>query len=303
MRILDAFDRFRDQAIHIRGFSPATIRTSYGAVRALCALMSVEQLADLTPDMLQECFVRGRKERHWTPLSCHTYSWAMRRFFAWCVHESLLPADPTADLVLPLLGKRLPRSLTKDQAADILMAAIEGPWDSELEAARNGAILGVFILAGLRRAELLALARADLDPRQRLVVVRQGKGRKDRVIPMNRRLVALVNTYYARRDDAGQTCSAAFLALEADTPLRQGGLEGVLHEVEVLSGVRFSPHMLRHTFATLLLEGGCNIFAISKLMGHSQLTSTIIYLDAKPDHLRGEVSKHPLSDVELPTAT
>jgi site-specific recombinase XerD len=68
----------------------------------------------------------------------------------------------------------------------------------------------------------------------------------------------------------------------------------LVRKLRVASGVHFSPHMLRHTFATLMLEGGADIFAISKMMGHSDIKTTTIYLSATTQHLQAEVDKHPL---------
>lgn len=75
------------------------------------------------------------------------------------------------------------------------------------------------------------------------------------------------------------------------------GLKHLVEEVKKVSGINFSLHKLRHTFATLMLEGGCDIFSLSKMMGHTDITTTTIYLAASPEHLKSQMIKHPLNNM------
>lgn len=150
------------------------------------------------------------------------------------------------------------------------------------------------IHAGLRKAELFGLQLADVSLEGGTLFVRQGKGSKDRVVPIRQDLSSILEAYLLARRKRGRTCPEFFVSSNRDTGLTDSGLRNVLRDISAVFGRRISPHQLRHTCATLLLEGGCDLFALSQILGHSQLRSTSIYLAASSEHLRRQLLKHPL---------
>mmetsp|Transcript_22804 Transcript_22804/g.37936 ORF Transcript_22804/g.37936 Transcript_22804/m.37936 type:complete len:140 (-) Transcript_22804:4435-4854(-) len=124
--------------------------------------------------------------------------------------------------------------------------------------------------------------------------VRSGKGNKDRFVPMNQDLAEHLRPYLRERDKLKRQCPYFFVSLKLDQRMGTKAVPRLVGKLRTASGVHFSPHMLRHTFATLMLEGGADIFAISKMMGHSDIKTTTIYLSASASHLQVEVEKHPL---------
>ena len=122
-----------------------------------------------------------------------------------------------------------------------------------------------------------------------------GKGEKDRFVPLNQSLIEHLQRYLRERDRRNRQCPFFFVSLKADKPLGDKTIPRLVRKLRDASGVYFSPHMLRHTFATLTLEGGADIFAISKMMGHSDIKTTTIYLYATIEHLQAEVAKHSMS--------
>ena len=203
---------------------------------------------------------------------------ALRAFFRWAARTNRILYNPASELELPRLEHRLPRHvLTVTEAESVL-----GQADVESELGlRDRAILEVLYSTGVRRLELIGLQLVDLDAERGTLLVRQGKGRKDRMVPVGERAVAWCERYLAEvrpgfvvEPDAG----TLFLTAEgaAFTPNRLSAL--VRGYVDAAgTGKRGSCHLLRHTCATLMLEGGADIRYIQQLLGHAELSTTQIY--------------------------
>jgi site-specific recombinase XerD len=129
------------------------------------------------------------------------------------------------------------------------------------------------------------------------IFVNQGKGRKDRIIPMGFALSESLRRYLSERKRLGKTCPHFFTSLRGNTAYTDSGLKRLVVKMTSSSGISFTVHKLRHTFATLMLEGGCDIYSLSRMMGHSDIKTTTIYLSASAEHLRSQVSKHPLNNL------
>jgi site-specific recombinase XerD len=127
--------------------------------------------------------------------------------------------------------------------------------------------------------------------------VRQGKGAKDRIVPLSYTLAEILKKYLAERQRLHKTCPEFFVSLNRNMGFTQVGLKHVVNQICKASGIKFKIHTLRHTYATLMLEGGCDIYSLSKMMGHSDIKTTTIYLAASVDHLRAQIQKHPLNNI------
>jgi site-specific recombinase XerD len=196
---------------------------------------------------------------------------------------------------LPKLSKRLPPKLTKQSAQQLLLVIQNYPYDYPYLRYRNHAIFATFLFAGLRKSELLNLKLSDVDLENMTIMVRQGKGSKDRIIPINYTLMQILEEYLVHRKRLRKTCPEFFTSLNRNLGLTASGLKWVVKTVRKATKIQFTIHKLRHTFATLMLEGGCDIYSLSKMMGHSDIKTTTIYLAASAEHLRSQVTKHPLS--------
>ena len=129
------------------------------------------------------------------------------------------------------------------------------------------------------------------------IFIRQGKGSKDRVVPINYSLAEILIRYLEERKRLNKTCPEFFTSYTLNIGFTQSGLKRLLERIIKASGIKFNIHKLRHTFATLMLEGGCDIYSLAKMMGHSDIKTTTIYLAANIEHLREQVAKHPLIDI------
>ena len=202
-------------------------------------------------------------------------------------------------LETPKVEKRLPPKLTKQDALKLLEVVYNYPYDFKYLRYRNHAIFSTFLFAGLRKHELLNLKYTDVDIENLTFFVRQGKGAKDRVVPMSYTLAQTLKKYLDERRRLKKTCPEFFTSLNRDMGLTNMGIRNLVVKIKATSKINFTIHKLRHTFATLMLEGGCDIFSLSKMMGHSDIKTTTIYLAASAEHLRGQMNKHPLNDICL----
>ena len=189
---------------------------------------------------------------------------------------------------------KLPEHLTRDQALDLLDWTRSYRYAYPFERARAIALISTFIFTGVRAQELIDLNLADVRFEDRSLWVRAGKGEKGRLIPMTHDLMRVLTAYLKERDRLGRAHPRLFVSVKSDQPITYKSIQRLVHKLRDKSGIYFYPHMLRHTFATLMLEGGADIYAISRMMGHSDIKTTTIYFTATATHLQGEINKHPL---------
>lgn len=151
------------------------------------------------------------------------------------------------------------------------------------------------LFTGLRRQEVANLRLDDVDFSRMSITVLQGKGAKDRVVPISTRLAAILRAYMAERAARGDVCPSFFLAAQKDIPLSSNAIRLFLARIRKFVGFHFSAHSLRHTFATLMLEGGCDLYTLSRMMGHSKITTTTIYLSCSSRLMASSMERHPLN--------
>jgi site-specific recombinase XerD len=207
-----------------------------------------------------------------------------------------LSHNPTDDIELPKLEKRLPARIKKDDALKLLETAANYPYDYKFLRYRNHAIFATFIYAGLRKKELLRLRFGDVDLENMSMFVNLGKGSKDRIVPICYALAESLKRYIDERKRLNKTCPEFFASLNRNGGFTDSGLKNLVEKMESAAGIKFTIHKLRHTFATLMIEGGCDIYSLSRMMGHSDIKTTTIYLSASSEHLRSQIRKHPLNE-------
>lgn len=210
----------------------------------------------------------------------------LRGFFGWCVEEGRLKDNPAALLDGPKLPSLLPHVLTQEQAAALLAA----PNVAEKLGQRDATMLELLYAAGLRVSELVTLRPLDVD-RQRGVVRVFGKGRKERLVPLHARAVRCVTEYLNQcrplfDPKAGPAGSMMFLN-RSGTGLTRQAVWKIIKRYALLAGIHtpISPHTMRHSFATHLLEGGADLRTVQLLLGHSDLAATELYTHVGASHL------------------
>src|ERR671936_153453 len=222
----------------------------------------------------------------------------MRSFYRHLRREVIVEHDPTADLRAPRKSQRLPQVLTRDEVARLLGA----PRGTDPAALRDRALLELMYACGLRASEAIGLDVRDVDL-ERGVLRARGKGSKERIVPIGREAVAAARVYL----DRGRP---AFVGLGDEPRLfvnrRGGGLtrQGLYKIVQRYARAvglddRMSPHTLRHTFATHLLAGGCDLRAVQEMLGHADIATTQIYTHLSAERLKDVYFQaHPRATAE-----
>ena len=287
--------KFFDYSKYIKGFAPQTIRRYRQVINYYCNHAGITDIGQVTPENTKNLFYYGRTEKKWTTNTYICYHKSLVVFFRWCIKEGYMDSNPMDEIDVPKLEKRLPPKLNKQDAMRILEVVDNYPYENKFLRYRNYAIFATFILAGVRKKELLSMNANDVEIENLSIFIRQGKGNKDRVIPINYRLAEALKLYKEERRRLNKTCPEFFTSSTYDKGFTHSGLVRVLAQITKASGIKFTIHKLRHTFATLMLEGGCDIYSLSKMMGHNDIKTTTIYLAANIEHLRSQIMKHPLS--------
>jgi integrase/recombinase XerD len=199
---------------------------------------------------------------------------AVRGFHRFLAREGLTDADVAADLDTPRTARNLPKALSVDDIERLLGA----PVGDEPLALRDRAMLELLYGAGLRIGELIGLDLDDLDPVERLVRVR-GKGDKERIVPYGEVAANALDRWTVQGRPSRQPRSpAVFVNARGGRLTRQGAWKIVRgHAEHVGLGSSVSPHTLRHSFATHLVDGGADVRAVQELLGHASVTTTQIY--------------------------
>jgi len=249
---------------------------------------------EITTTHLQRFLFDGRIERKWASLTFVNYYKGLKIFFDWCVKRGHLEANPILPIDTPKIEKRLPKRISLQDSMRLLEISFNKKYRYRFEAYRNQAIIATFIHTGLRANELLSLNTVNIDFENGVVNVNLGKGNKDRVVPLSVRLKSYLTAYLKERGRLGRKCDRLFLSVRGDIPFTYSGLKLMVQQLKKASGVDFSPHKLRHTFATLMLEGGCDLFSLQKMMGHSDIKTTTLYLSATVKLLQEQMLKHPM---------
>lgn len=151
-----------------------------------------------------------------------------------------------------------------------------------------------FIFTGLRLQELLDLEISDINLESGEILVRQGKGRKDRIIPVHPRLTAALRNYLAERRSRKNHSQYCFTGAHSEKRMSGKDVRTICQKLSRSTGCYFTLHMLRHTFGRLAVEAGMDIFKIKEIMGHSEITTTQGYLSVSTENL-----KRSMSDLNL----
>jgi integrase/recombinase XerC len=225
---------------------------------------------------------------------------ALRSFYKFLVRNGELAESPIKNIPLPKLAKRLPKFLTVEQMKALLEAPFkliseESP-QSTFVCLRDVAILETIYSCGLRIAELCGLRAEDIDFSERLVRVR-GKGKKERILPIGKPALDAILAFWERVSERPAGEAPVFpTGMEKKTPLSPREVQLRMKKYLAVAGLdpQLTPHKLRHSYATHLLDAGADLRSVQELLGHQHLVSTQVYTHLTTDRLkRAYDAAHP----------
>ena len=205
---------------------------------------------------------------------------AVRGLYAYLLREGLCRHDPAAGIRPPKGPRKLPKVLDVDRAQQLL----DSPVADDFSACRDHAILELLYSSGLRLSELVGLNLADIDLLQGLVLV-LGKGNKQRMLPVGSKAVAAVQDWLVVREQANPVDQALFIGVRGRRMSPQLVRERVRQAGARDLGQHLHPHMLRHSFASHMLESSHDLRAVQELLGHADISTTQIYTHLDFQHL------------------
>ncbi len=279
-------ETFVDHLVLERGLRPASCSSYRADVRRFAAWLGGRGAPplDQVDDRLLHAYVAHLHSLELAPTSIRRAQSALRAYFRFLAGEGVVRADPTDRMERPSTAAKLPEFLSRDEAARVVEAvdpASRVHW-------RDRAVLEFLYATGVRVGELVGLTVQNLDADEGLALV-LGKGGKERLVPIGRVAARTVGRYlrHTRPDlDRGASRGAVFLN-QSGGPLGRMSVWRIVSGAAKRAGVgrRVSPHTLRHTCATHLLEGGADLAAVQELLGHADISTTQIYTHLDREHI------------------
>jgi site-specific recombinase XerD len=278
-----------------RRFSPRTIDTYRKSLDKFLALVGEGALLESFSEMQVKSFVWDLKMRQkLSPTSICEHLAALKSFGKYLVRSSILETNPTENIPMPKRPKRLVAFLGQKDLSEERFPEIENP---TLPQVRARVLLELIYGSGLRISECQSLTWDRLREKERLVRV-LGKGNKERIVPITDSLVERLGFFKAKQTEAGHLVSATgFVFVSEDGKpysirTLRNDIQSLLRDIGWEG--KASPHVLRHSFATHLLENGAEIMSVKEMLGHSSISTTQIYTHVNAERLKQAFKKtHP----------
>lgn len=296
----DLIDQFIEMLAAERGLSKNT-QESYRRDLNACLVFLTQRGAafESTQDEDLRAYVQALFDKGMQETTIMRQISAMRQFFQFLIAEEICADDPTSLLSRPKAKKPLPKILNEGEVATLLQCAAN---DHTLEGVRLLALLEILYASGLRVSELIGLSHDTIKVHDEIMIVK-GKGGKERMVPLNSHAIRAIQSYWKVRDaflpstqKASTWLFPSYGKLGHLTRQRFGQL---LKQLAAQSGIdpkKVSPHVIRHAFATHLLNGGADLVSVQAMLGHSDIATTQIYTHVMHKKLVEVIEQcHPLS--------
>lgn len=250
---------------------------------------------ELAPETIEYTHVRNflahLKDREFSQSSISRKLACLRSFFKYMAREQLLTANPASNIATPKREKKLPEFLNQDEMNKLINAAS----DATKAGRRDRAIIETLYSTGMRVSELMGLNISDLDFVAGTLKV-QGKGKKERMVPVGGTAVRAAEAYLGDRSETEKQPSSPLFLNKNGTRLTDRSVRRILIKYAKRAGITkdISPHTIRHTFATHLLDRGADLRSVQDLLGHENLSTTQIYTHVTTKRLKDAYEKaHP----------
>ena len=274
-----------------RSCSTQTITTYNRELLKFANFLPDKNLNSITTSILREYFFFAKESRKLSQSSISKVIAIIKSFFNYLEEEEIIPKNPSRKIRVPKKINRIPKVISKTEF-DMLLSSIEfSPSRCKKNAVRDRLIISMLYYTGIRRAELLNLEWNDFNLEKNTLLIRSGKGNKDRIIPIHRTLLPLIDAYLTLRLPLKN--NALFIG-EAGKRLSIISFTNMLKMYLRLSGLSkkgYSAHSFRHSFATHLIESGADLFKVQRLLGHQSLDTTKIYINFNSSQMAKAIDK------------
>ena len=280
-----------------RNMSPLTLeayKRDLNQYLGYIELQQIHNISNITSKHIRK-YIRVLNERGMAPASISRIISSIRSYHKYLSSEDLVKENPALILNTPKIPKKLP-SVLSEQEISLIIESIEKSSDFHY---RDKAIIEMLYSCGIRVSELCNLEVSKLFLKDDLIMV-TGKGSKERLLPIGKRAKKYINNYfkYSRDNFIKRTSSSFIFVSKNGNQLTRAMINIILNKWTAISGINksVSPHTLRHSFATHLLEGGADLRFVQALLGHSDISTTQTYTHLDKQHLK-EIYKthHPRS--------
>jgi len=274
------------ETLAVRQYSQQTVKTrrdQLGVFLRWCATCALKHPQDVTRTVLEQyqCYLFHYRKRNGQALSLRTQHGMLvplRGWFRWMARESYIPHNPALDLELPRLGHHLPKHVLSVEEVE---RVLQQPDTLNAIGLRDRAILETLYSSGIRRGECVRLKLYDPDLQNGTMFIRQGKGKKDRVVPIGNRAIDWLKKYLleVRPELIDEPDDMTLFLSQYGGPISHDHLSGLVHKyIEAAKiGKTGGPHLLRHTMATLMLDNGAELRFLQEILGHETIATTQIY--------------------------
>ncbi|ABD46389.1 site-specific tyrosine recombinase/integron integrase [Neorickettsia sennetsu] len=291
-------EQFLEKILVERNATLNTISSYRTDLRLLSTFLKKRGLKDASKENLYE-YIANLRAQQLSNATIRRKIATFRQFFSFLYSEKISSTNPAQSLELPKKTLVLPRYLTKEEVFSLL-TFLEAGQPATL---RLYAILEILYSSGMRVSELINMKVSDIRPllngQQHIIIV--GKGRKERILPFSKKAIQVLKLYLTSYQSNSPWLFPG--AGRKDRPMSRQRLGQLLKELALKCKIdpkRISPHVIRHSFATHLLDNGMDIKVVQDLLGHAQITTTQIYTHISQHKLHKEIeAKHPLSSKEI----
>jgi len=280
---------FLDYSRTVRRNTLKTVHDMEVSFQSFSEFSQVSNFSDFDAEAIENWIANQVTTREWKAKTVRTRLGHLSLFADFLVRRGRLEKNPVKAVPRPRLPKSLPRALTGSQCDRVMDWVRSFSFKFKFERMRAVAIIAMFMATGMRHSELRNLKMCDIDLDRMELFVRSGKGEKDRRIPFRPSLGVVLERYLQERTRLKKSCPEFFTAMRQNSKMGPKVIYRLSERLRKASGIAFTPHVFRHSYATRMLESGLSIREVQELLGHSHISTTVIYLAVTGERLTEQV--------------